>query len=263
MKKLSISKNELHIKDISIVTDSKMTFRGTNHVKGRNSDGFIFVLEGGCEYSFDDGTHFFVKEGDVLYLAFSSVYKMVLTEQIYSVIYFNFRFDADGERQSAVYAPSEAYGVKNLFKRMLRTYRSTDENYFCECLSLAYKIYGAVISSENTSYVERASREKIRRAKNYIDRNYSDPTLSVKSLAHDAGVSEVYFRRLFKSVIGTSPAKYINSTRLSKAEELMRTESYGIAECARETGFSTPQYFCRAFKSEYGASPVKYVKKQI
>ncbi len=258
MKKLNIAKNRLYVRNLASVTHTQLNFSGTNIVKCRNQDGLAYVTEGGCDYFFDDGTQFTAKAGDILYLADQSSYRMVLTSPSYTVIFFNLLFETDALRQSAVYAPSPSHGAENLFRRLLRAYRSVEESWLCECMSYVYRILGIITSLENSTYTGRSAREKMADAKDYIDRNYEDLALSVSSLAASAEMSEVYFRRLFRLAFGITPTQYILSVRLSRAKELLADGGIGLTECARLSGFSSPQYFCRVFKEKFGITPAKY-----
>ena len=51
----------------------------------------------------------------------------------------------------------------------------------------------------------------------YIEKNYYDPRLDNATLAEQCRISEVYFRKIFKEDLGTSPQKYIIKLRLQKA----------------------------------------------
>ena len=114
----------------------------------------------------------------------------------------------------------------------------------------------------NNVYIEKFSENKIAEAKNHIDTNYKDTSLSVYSLAEKTAMSEVYFRKLFKSQYHLSPVQYITSIRLKKAKELMKYPFLTLEECALQSGFSSLQYFCRVFKKSTGTTPAQYRKEQ-
>ena len=97
--------------------------------------------------------------------------------------------------------------------------------------------------------------------KEYIDTHYSDKELSISLLAGLIDMSEVYFRKLFKTEMGISPSKYILSVRLKKAKQLMRCYPFlTLEECAMQSGFSSLHYFSRVFRSEFGINASKYRK---
>ena len=72
------------------------------------------------------------------------------------------------------------------------------------------------------------------------------------------GISETYFRTLFKKVVGVSPLKYINDRKISRAKELISSKMYSIREVAQLAGFHDEAYFSREFKKATGVCPSKY-----
>ena len=54
-----------------------------------------------------------------------------------------------------------------------------------------YNIYATVTMTANNVYIEKFSENKIAEAKNHIDTNYKDTSLSVYSLAEKTAMSEV------------------------------------------------------------------------
>jgi two-component system response regulator YesN len=98
------------------------------------------------------------------------------------------------------------------------------------------------------------------RSADYIKSNFKDLSLSVETLAEIQGISEVYFRRLFKKQYGISPSQYIITTRIEHAKSLIKHSFLSLEECAVQSGFSSVQYFCRVFKKVTGMTPTEYRK---
>ncbi len=78
--------------------------------------------------------------------------------------------------------------------------------------------------------------------------------ICTKTLAQKLSIDESYFIRLFSSVIGITPMKYIRAYRVSKAKELIRNGS-SIAEAAEKCGYASPSSFYNAVKAELNISP--------
>lgn len=89
----------------------------------------------------------------------------------------------------------------------------------------------------------------------YISKNYTTENISVKKLAQIGNVSEVYLRRVFNSVYGTSPLNYINSLRLDYAQSLLKSGEYSVTEVCYMSGFNDISYFSRYYKKYFGISP--------
>ncbi len=83
--------------------------------------------------------------------------------------------------------------------------------------------------------------------------------LTVDQLANIAGQSLSGFKRMFKEVFGTSPARYIRKQRLDHAAELLTSSSHlSISEIAYECSFNDVANFSNCFKKQFGCAPSKY-----
>ena len=263
MKKIDISKNELYLNKLINVIKSSNRCTTLQIRRGRYSDAFIYILSGSCTYSFDDHTVFTVNSGDILYLAQSATYTMQIHSPSYEFIYCDFTFYDTEPRKSAVYTPHSSQEAKNLFEKLHRKYTASPQKSFLECMSLLYQIYSTVYQTENNLYLSKNTKEKISRAKEYIDSNFQDLNLSVSSLADRCELSEAYFREQFKTFYHTQPSQYIILLRIEKAKGLMEYPFLSLEECALKSGFSSLQYFCRVFKKTTGLTPAKYRNKFV
>ena len=98
------------------------------------------------------------------------------------------------------------------------------------------------------------------KAIDYILENYSDASLSNKVLAAQAGISEVYFRKLFKENFDITPKQYVLDFRIKKACKLLLESQYNVSEISEKCGFSSVYHFCRAFKDITSHTPTEYAK---
>ena len=259
--KLDIVKNELYIAKFHHVTQAS-SVRRKIEVKGRASDGFICILGGKCHYSFDDGTFFTAEKGDIMYLANNAHYKMDVDCELYEHIFTNFSFDSDEARQSEVIKPKDSEASEALFRKLLRRYSAADTAKTADCMALVYRIYSDFINAHFGSYFGGRARLITDRAKISIAEHLSDTELSVDMLAREAEVSEVHFRKLFKSTEGISPAKFITSMRIKKAKQMLEEGVFTLEEIAFSCGFSSLPYFCRVFKEKTGMTP-SLCKKEL
>lgn len=95
----------------------------------------------------------------------------------------------------------------------------------------------------------------------YMLEHFDDATLSNEILANEAGISEIYFRQLFKEMFGTTPKQYILKLRIKKACKLLVESPASVSEIAEECGFSSVYHFCRSFKDNTGLTPSEYSKQ--
>lgn len=98
-------------------------------------------------------------------------------------------------------------------------------------------------------------------AMQYLETHLSDPTLSNRVLARQAGFSEVYFRRLFTQCYGMPPKQYILELRIRKARQLLTDGRQSITAVSEACGFSGVYHFSRFFKERTGLSPTEYARQ--
>jgi Transcriptional regulator containing an amidase domain and an AraC-type DNA-binding HTH domain len=106
----------------------------------------------------------------------------------------------------------------------------------------------------------RRDELRIKKALTFIEQNY-DSAVTLEDIADSANIGVSSCLRLFHSVLGTTPGRFLVKTRLRKSmEELTRGESRTISEIAYSCGFSDASYFNRCFRREYGKTPSEYFR---
>lgn len=98
------------------------------------------------------------------------------------------------------------------------------------------------------------------KAMQYIHSNFTDCYLSVSALAEMFGTSETFFRKVFKTIHGTTPLKYINNLRAEYAIELLESGYFLVSQVSERSGFSDAKYFARIIKNKTSLSPSKLIK---
>ena len=94
----------------------------------------------------------------------------------------------------------------------------------------------------------------INSAVEYIDKVYTEEDLSVEDICKHLYITKSHLHHLFSEHMHISPKKYINSKRLSKAIELIRTGNKPT-EIYQLCGFSDYATFYRNYKMTFGHSP--------
>lgn len=90
-----------------------------------------------------------------------------------------------------------------------------------------------------------------------LDREFAKP-LQFADLAGQFGVSEAHLRRLFRTVHGKTPRRYVIETRLQHAATLLRTTAHRVEYIAAEVGYPSSTLFNRAFRAFFGSTPSEY-----
>jgi len=91
-----------------------------------------------------------------------------------------------------------------------------------------------------------------------IVNNHLFSNLSVEDLANLSNLTLSTFNRTFKAMFGDTPANYIKTKRLERAQELLSMSSLTIREVAYQTCFPSLAHFSRSFKTHYQCSPSAY-----
>lgn len=84
-------------------------------------------------------------------------------------------------------------------------------------------------------------------------------SLSTKELANKLNLNESYFIRLFSSVMGITPKKYIRACRVSYGKQLLQ-KGATVEEAAEKCGYSSATAFYNATVSELNIPPSKLKK---
>lgn len=136
------------------------------------------------------------------------------------------------------------------------------DNYLLKCKSIFYKILDkATVTEHKETYLPSSYRHMLEPVIDYIRTRYFDKHITNESLAAMAGISTVYFRKVFTRVYGESPIKYLRTVRIKKAKELLIGDDASISRIAEMTGYSSVYTFSKMFKLETGVSPTEYAKE--
>lgn len=93
---------------------------------------------------------------------------------------------------------------------------------------------------------------------NYLEKNFSDSSLTALKLSQEVGISEKYLYQFMKEQTGCTYAAYVEKLRLLRAEELLRETDLSNTVIAEQAGFGSANTFYRVFSKNRGVSPGKY-----
>ncbi len=92
----------------------------------------------------------------------------------------------------------------------------------------------------------------------HIDKNYSNPELSLGTVSVIFFYNEKYLSALFKKRTGWRFSEYLNEIRIQRARDLLKEDDRPLSEVAALCGFANPLYFSKVFKKLVGVSPTDY-----
>jgi AraC-like DNA-binding protein len=152
--------------------------------------------------------------------------------------------------------------MKDRYEYVLKNLDNPNEETKLSVLSKFYEILSVVlpyIKSKQSAHID----ERIARAIEYIEKNYSQP-LSVPDLANYSKMSVSGFYSLFKKATGLTPIDYKNQTCIRYAMRMLIDDAdFPVEYIAEKTGFSSSAYFRRTFKRVTGKTPTEYRKTAI
>ena len=94
--------------------------------------------------------------------------------------------------------------------------------------------------------------------KEYIDTNFSSPTLSVASIASRFDINAAYLSTQFKAAYNIGVLEYIRQVRIEKAKELLKATDMKNEEIYSYVGYTNSRTFIRAFQKVEGVTPKEF-----
>ncbi|WP_052573137.1 helix-turn-helix domain-containing protein [Haloferula sp. BvORR071] len=102
----------------------------------------------------------------------------------------------------------------------------------------------------------------IAKARRYIHDHLDDP-LPLGAVAHEAGLSESHFCRLFKEATGLTLTDYVNRCRIERAKKELLKSDRRVSEVAFEVGYQSLSQFNRSFAKIVGQSPTTWRREKL
>ncbi len=154
--------------------------------------------------------------------------------------------------------------IRNIMTDIMNEWSCEDYGYEIAIRSNILKIFLWILRfwrDNNLSSIDKfdysdENLQIIQSAIEYVNQNYMD--ISEREVAEHCNLSYSYFSRTFKKIMNQSFTEYLNSYRLTKAEQLLSATDKSISQIADELGFSTPSYFIQQFKAKRDISPKQY-----
>lgn len=101
----------------------------------------------------------------------------------------------------------------------------------------------------------------IRELRAYLQKEYTNPNLTMESTAEAFGLSSGYLGKLYKSVTGASFNESLTELRMEKAAALLKETTLPANKVSERVGIANVTYFSTLFKKNFGVSPSQYREK--
>jgi len=126
--------------------------------------------------------------------------------------------------------------------------------------SILFKSLGKEIISNIPIEKKSNKKQNIKDALLFMHKNY-EKSLSLRDISSAASMSEAYFCRTFKALVGKTVFEYLNFYRINTSLSLLKDSDKPISIVSEEVGFENISYFIKIFKKMTGVTPKVYRTK--
>lgn len=144
--------------------------------------------------------------------------------------------------------------LKEHWENTFNLISENNTDLFCEGL-LLYSLGFICRNNEEKIHPEKVNDLLL--AKEYIDLNFTDCELNLKTVSEKFSYNPKYFSSAFKKMVRINFSEYLKIKRLDYALELAENGINNVNELAELCGYKDPLYFSKCFKARYGFSPKK------
>ena len=102
----------------------------------------------------------------------------------------------------------------------------------------------------------------VRRACEYIQENFSQPDISLNTVAAHVSLSPTHFSTVFSQEMSETFIEHLTKVRIEKVKELLASTDEKIVNIAFSVGYSEPNYLSYLFKKREGFSPKEYRRQR-
>ena len=214
-------------------------------------------------YTFSDGSTLLTEGYDIFFLPKGSTYKVQplgATEHDSGCYCIN--FDADIVSAPFKIQPKNPEYFLKIFENAARLWKRMDKTAYNIAIRSVYDIIIGIEKENKRIYMPNKKEAILAPALKKIKSDYTESEISIKELAELAGVSEVYFRRLFFEKFGITPQEYIINMKIRYAKELLYSGGFSVRRVGELCGYPEPCHFSREFARVVGISPTEYVRSK-
>lgn len=155
----------------------------------------------------------------------------------------------DSGAEAYVTKPFNAEYLMKLVERLIQREKDLKE-YYNSVFSTFTLDDGQFLHKEDKAFFEKMMQ--------MIDKNITNPELSVELLSSSLGYSTRHFYRKLKEITEQTPADIIKNYRLAVAEHLLLTTRLSIEEIMDKSGFINRGTFYKLFSQKHQMPPRQY-----
>ncbi len=244
-----------NVENPKIVSSFQSQSKPYGKKENRLTHGFVFKIGGSSEYIIG-GERIRLSAGEMIFLPQGTSYEYTSqqgTDNLYTSI--NFRAEIENP-EVRVYSMENFYKATFIYQSFSELWRFGSLADRFNCMSVFYELLSYISNLEHADSLERSKLMMIEPAMDYLKKHIYDCSFRVERLHEHCGISDTYFRKIFKMRFGVSPKEYVTGERISHARSIIESGDYSsISDVAEMVGFADPLYFSKAFKRVFGVSP--------
>lgn len=146
-----------------------------------------------------------------------------------------------------------------IFKNTLEKVNNLNIDLIAESLIL----YTLGVFCEDTKTLEKNNnKDIILNVKKYVEDNFSDPKLNLKTICKRKFYNPKYISSSFKKFVGLNFNDYLTELRLNNALKLIEMGFTTVKEIALLSGFADAAYFSKVFFKRSKIYPKEYIKEK-
>ena len=158
--------------------------------------------------------------------------------------------------------------IRNTLQNLWVAYQFEAEGYIFRCYSLILELIYILVHSFSRRVPNKELRknqrnlERIQHIINYVREHYTEQ-ISIRDIASEVGLNEIYFSRFFKENMGLTFLEYVNTVRLEKIYVDLLNTNRSIKDIQETHGFYNDKVFRRMFREIYGCAPHEARSKKL
>ena len=230
----------------------------------RKTHSLLYLSEGVLQY--DRCGEVFVIHPDTIFFLEKGAIDCSASQDTLPAKYIYINFDTMQNEDCFLlhtesYLSTKAQRYLPVFKTLLRLWDEKAPGYFIQCREYLYQIVNGLFQESIKESNEFRQFCRISPGITFLEQNYGDSTISVKDIATICDMSIGTLTKLFQSLYGVPPKKYLQMIRIQNAKSMLLNATNSIGEIAFSCGYSDIFGFSRAFKRETGYSPTQWVNR--
>ncbi len=187
--------------------------------------------------------------------------------------FFAFAEDFSGGRRAELYRVFLARLCEKLAEYGQNSFEGPEQNFDYEAAlsplqsakeqELWVRNYMRRVQEHFAQSHRRRQLDPIKKAQLFMQDNYTNAELTLKTVADYVSFNEKYFSTRFAKECGSTFISYLNELRLGRAKELLQQSSLKMYEISEYVGYNNVEHFNHTFKKKFGISPSDYRNSMI